>query len=40
MIYGYARCSTSKERQDIDRQKRELFTLEAPDTMVRWILCM
>lgn len=24
MIYGYARCSTSEARQDIDRQKREL----------------
>ena len=27
MIYGYARCSTNEERQDIDRQKRELFAL-------------
>lgn len=27
IIYGYARCSTNEERQDIDRQKRELFTL-------------
>ncbi len=27
MIYGYARCSTNEERQDIDRQKRELFLL-------------
>ena len=27
MIYGYARCSTNEERQDIDRQKRELFSL-------------
>ena len=26
-IYGYARCSTNEERQDIDRQKRELFDL-------------
>ena len=25
MIYGYARCSTNEERQDIDRQKRELY---------------
>ena len=24
MIYGYARCSTNEERQDINRQKREL----------------
>jgi len=27
MIYGYARCSTSEDRQDINRQKRELFRL-------------
>lgn len=27
MVYGYARCSTNEERQDIDRQKRELFLL-------------
>ena len=27
MIYGYARCSTSEERQDINRQKRELHSL-------------
>lgn len=31
MIYGYARCSTSEERQDIDRQKRELYALGVPD---------
>ena len=24
MIYGYARCSTSDDRQDIGRQNREL----------------
>ena len=27
MVYGYARCSTNEERQDIDRQKRELYSL-------------
>jgi len=27
VIYGYARCSTDESRQDIDRQKRELFAL-------------
>ncbi len=27
MIYGYARCSTTEARQDIDRQKRELLAL-------------
>ncbi len=26
-IYGYCRCSTSEERQDINRQKRELYKL-------------
>ena len=31
MIYGYARCSTNEERQDIDRQKRELYTLGVTD---------
>lgn len=31
MIYGYARCSTNEERQNIDRQKRELFALGVPD---------
>ena len=24
MIYGYARCSTNEDRQDIQRQVREL----------------
>ena len=27
MIYGYARYSTNEERQDIDRRKRELYSL-------------
>lgn len=27
VIYGYARCSTDETRQDIDRQKRELFSM-------------
>lgn len=31
MVYGYARCSTSEDRQDIDRQKRELLTLGVTD---------
>ena len=26
-IYGYARCSTNEEHQDINRQKRELYSL-------------
>ncbi len=31
MVYGYARCSTNEERQDIDRQKRELKALGVED---------
>lgn len=31
MIYGYARCSTNEEHQDIDRQKRDLFNLGVLD---------
>ena len=27
MVYGYARCSTNENKQDIDRQKRELKQL-------------
>ena len=30
-IYGYARCSTNETRQDIDRQKRELYAMGVPD---------
>lgn len=31
VIYGYARCSTNENRQDINRQKRELFALGVED---------
>ena len=31
IIYGYARCSTNESRQDINRQKRELFALGVTD---------
>ena len=31
MIYGYARCSTNEDRQDIGRQKRELLALGVED---------
>lgn len=31
MVYGYARCSTNEERQDINRQKRELYKLGVQD---------
>lgn len=37
MVYGYARCSTNEERQDIDRQKRELFALGVTeDKYIYW----
>ena len=31
VIYGYARCSTNESRQDVNRQKRELFALGVLD---------
>lgn len=31
IIYGYARCSTNESKQDINRQKRELFKLGVTD---------
>lgn len=31
VTYGYCRCSTNEKRQDIDRQKRELYRLGATD---------
>ena len=31
IIYGYARCSTDEEHQDINRQKRELYLLGVID---------
>ena len=37
MIYGYARCSTNEERQYIDRQKRELYSLGVTeDKYIYW----
>ena len=30
-IYGYARCSTNEDKQDIDRQKRELKSAGVPE---------
>lgn len=37
MVYGYARCSTNEERQDIDRQKREIFALGvSEDKSIYW----
>ena len=34
MLYGYARCSTNEDRQDIDRQKRELRKLGVSDSNI------
>lgn len=31
IIYGYARCSTDEKKQDITRQKRELFKMGVSD---------
>lgn len=37
MIYGYARCSTNEQRQDIDRQKRDLRSLGVDnDQQIYW----
>ena len=37
MIYGYARCSTNEELQDIDRQKRELYAMGVKeDKQIYW----
>ena len=37
MVYGYARCSTNEERQDIDRQKRELRAMGVKkDKQIFW----
>ena len=37
MIYGCARCSTNEERQDINRQKRELYALGiTEDKYIYW----
>jgi len=31
IIYGYARCSTNEDKQDIDRQKRALKQLRVSE---------
>lgn len=37
ITYGYARCSTNESRQDINRQKRELFALGVTeDKYIYW----
>lgn len=37
MIYGYARCSTNEERQDIDRQIRELKAAGAEEVIFEYV---
>ncbi len=37
MIYGYARCSTSEDKQDINRQVRELKAAGAQSLFVEYI---
>lgn len=36
MVYGYARCSTDEERQDIDRQIRELKAAGADEVVFEY----
>ena len=36
MIYGYARCSTNENRQDIDRQVRELKAAGADEVFLEY----
>ena len=36
MIYGYARCSTNENRQDIDRQVRELKAAGAEEVYIEY----
>ena len=36
MIYGYARCSTSEDKQDINRQIRELKAAGAKETIFEY----
>lgn len=36
MEYGYARCSTNSNKQDIDRQKRELIQLGIRKENIFW----
>lgn len=36
MEYGYARASTNEERQDINRQKRDLITMGIKENNIFW----
>ena len=35
-IYGYARCSTNEDKQDIQRQIRELNAAGAQEVIFEW----
>ena len=36
MEYGYARCSTTIDRQDVNRQKMELKKLGVKESNIFW----
>lgn len=36
MVYGYCRCSTSEERQDVNRQKIELLSQGVSEDKIYW----
>lgn len=36
MIYGYCRCSTNEEMQDVNRQKRELINQGVTENNIYW----
>ncbi len=36
MVYGYARCSTNEDKQDINRQIRELKTAGAEEVVFEY----
>lgn len=38
MIYGYARCSTNENKQDINRQVRELKSAGAEEIFLEYAL--
>ena len=36
MVYGYCRCSTNEERQDVNRQKLELIKQGVTEDKIYW----
>lgn len=36
MVYGYCRCSTSEEKQDVNRQKNELISQGVAEDKIYW----